>query len=135
MGLMDFLKKKNDSGMGMGAETDGLNFNSNNLTADKTGLPQSNFGQEYHLDQNDLNPSMNMQGLSSMNSSPSAFGQPVSVSQSPAQNSNMERDMQIISLKLDAIKSELDAMNQRLKNLESIAEREQLKANTQKKWY
>ena len=38
-----------------------------------------------------------------------------------------------IQEKLDAIKSEIDSMNQRLKNLESIAEREQSK--TTKKWY
>jgi len=134
MGLMDFLKKKSDSGAGLGAESDGLNFNSSNLAMDKTGIPPSNFGGEYQLDHNDLNPSMNS-GMSNMNSSPSSFGQPMSMQQPTVQSSNMERDMQMISLKLDAIKSEIDAMNQRLKNLESIAEREQLRSNTPKKWY
>jgi|GEM_PF-3353132 len=136
MGLMDFLKKKSDSGMGIGAEGESLNFNANSLGADKTGLPQSNFGGEYQLDQHDEpNHSMDM-GMSGMHSASSSFGQSSMGMQQPAmQGSNMERDMQMISLKLDAIKSELDAMSQRLRNLESIAEREQMKASPQKKWY
>ena len=51
--------------------------------------------------------------------------------QSNAPQQGMDKDLQIISLKLDAIKSELDNLNQRMKNLEMIAEKEQ----QPKKWY
>jgi chaperonin cofactor prefoldin len=61
----------------------------------------------------------------------SAFGQPMQ--QSIPQSNDLQKDIQLISLKLDAIKSELDAVNQRLRNIESIAEREQIKPG--KKWY
>jgi hypothetical protein len=126
MGLMDFLKKRNDSGMG----SDGLNLETGS-TFD-SHIPQStpNYGMEMQQDPG-LSPSMN---LSTMNNT--GFGQsPMqqSFSQQPMQNNDLQKDLQMISLKLDAIKSDIDSMNQRLKNLESIAEREQSK--TTKKWY
>lgn len=46
---------------------------------------------------------------------------------------DLQKDIQILSLKLDAIKSELDSMNQRIKNIESIAQKEQ--AQQRPKWY
>jgi hypothetical protein len=49
--------------------------------------------------------------------------------------SGLEKDIQIISLKLDAIKSEMDSMNQRIKNIEMIAEKEQQPTTPQKRWY
>jgi len=123
MGLMDFLKKKSDAGIG--AEDTGSNNNSfdNSFSMDNNinNIPQSNLGSGFQQEQ--LSPSIN---LSTMNNN--AFGQP-----SMSQGSDLSKDLQMISLKLDAIKSELDAMNQRLKSLESIAEREQIKTN--KKWY
>jgi hypothetical protein len=45
---------------------------------------------------------------------------------------DMQRDMQMISLKLDAIKAELDAMSQRLRHLEMIAEKD---SGKNPKWY
>ena len=124
MGLMDFLKKRNESGMG----SDSLNMDTSPSIDSRT--PPSNYGMDFSQQESNLNPSMN---LSTMNGG--GFGQSSmqqSFSQVP-QNNDMQKDLQMISLKLDAIKSEIDAMNQRLKNLESIAEREQMKTN--KKWY
>jgi len=46
---------------------------------------------------------------------------------------DLQKDIQILSLKLDSIKSELDAINQRIKNIESIAEKEQVQPR--QKWY
>ncbi len=125
MGLMDFLKKKSDSGIG--SET--FNFDSMPQTDPMINLPpqQQGFGMDTMQQQSNLSPSMTM---SSMNNN--AFGQ-TPMQQMPQQDSHSDRDFQMISLKLDAIKSELDAVSQRLKNLESIAEREQSK--TAKKWY
>ena len=126
MGLMDFLKKKNDAGIG----GDGLNLDANRLTSDHTGIPPSNFSGEYQFDQHEqLSPSMSMSSMNGGN-----FGQQ-SMHQPMQQESNMEKDVQMISLKLDAIKSELDAINQRLRSLESIAEREQARTISPKKWY
>jgi hypothetical protein len=124
MGLMDFLKKRSDAGIG--AEDSGLNTNlDNNFSMENNiNTPQTNFGNEFQPEH--LNPSVN---LSTMNNN--SFGQ--SQMQMPQQGPDISKDLQMISLKLDAIKSDLDAMNQRLKSLESIAEREQLKTN--KKWY
>jgi len=131
MGLMDFLRKKSDSGIGLessGMDSDPLaSVNAmNNMNNQSFNM---NSGMEFQQDNsnmNSLNPSMSM---SSMNGS--AFGQPMQQSMAPPQD--MQKDLQMISLKLDAIKSELDAMNQRMRNLEAIAEREQIK--TGKKWY
>jgi hypothetical protein len=116
MGLMDFLKKKSDA-----VGSDELGLDSSGLGQD--GMPSMNKGIDF---QQDLSPSMS---ISSMNNT--AFGH--TSSQTMQQDSGLQQDIQVISLKLDAIKSELDAMNQRMKNLEMIAEREQSKAN--KKWY
>ncbi|MGV8086845.1 MAG: hypothetical protein ACP5N1_04400 [Candidatus Woesearchaeota archaeon] len=123
MGFMDFLKKKSDVGTGV----EGMNFDSAMPTTDfNTGLPQQGFGAD--LQQQNLSPSMNMSSMGG-----NAFGQPAMSQSMPSAEPHLEKDLQMISLKLDAIKSELDAVNQRLKNLESIAEREQTK--TAKKWY
>lgn len=127
MGLMDFLKKKSDAGIGAEETGIGNSFdNSFSMDSNLNSASQANLGQGYQQEQ--LNPSIN---LSTMGNN--AFGQS-SLSQMPqSQGPDISKDIQMISLKLDAIKSELDAMNQRLKSLESIAEREQIKTN--KKWY
>jgi len=125
MGLMDFLKKKSDAGIGTEDSSLSNSFD-HNFSMDNSmnsNMPQSNFGVGYQQEQ--LSPSVN---LSTMNNN--GFGQS---SMAQPQGPDMSKDLQMISLKLDAIKSDLDAMNQRLKNLESIAEREQIKSN--KKWY
>jgi hypothetical protein len=127
MGLMDFLKKRSDAGIG--AEESGLNTNFDNSfsTDNNINTPQTSFGSGFQPEQQ-LNPSMS---LSTMNNN--TFGQSPMSQMSQPQGLDISKDLQMISLKLDAIKSDLDAMNQRLKSLESIAEREQLKTN--KKWY
>ncbi|GIU69896.1 MAG: hypothetical protein KatS3mg002_1132 [Candidatus Woesearchaeota archaeon] len=56
-----------------------------------------------------------------------------SMSQSFQNPGDLQKDIQILSLKLDAIKAELDSINQRIKNIESIAEKEQ--SQQMKKWY
>ncbi|MGV8141181.1 MAG: hypothetical protein ACP5NW_01930 [Candidatus Woesearchaeota archaeon] len=121
MGLMDFLKKKSD-----GVGSDELGLDSGEIGQDTLGLSSMNNMNKGMEFQTDLNPSMN---ISTMNNS--AFGH--TSMQPMQQESDIQKDIQVISLKLDAIKSELDAMNQRMKNLEMIAEREQSKTN--KKWY
>jgi len=118
---MDFLRKKSDSGLG----SDASSFDIGKMEADTMNpgtTPGMDFGKEHSM-----NPPMD---YSSMNSNP--YGQSP-MQQSAPQGQDLSRDIQMISLKLDAIKSEMDAINQRLKNLESIAEREQSK--TTKKWY
>jgi prefoldin subunit 5 len=55
------------------------------------------------------------------------------VNQGFQQGNDLQKDIQIISLKLDSIKSELDAMNQRIKNIEAIAQKEQ--GGQRQKWY
>lgn len=122
MGFMDFLKKRNDISTG----TEGLNFDSTPTTDLNSGLQQPGFGMDFQQ-QSSLSPSMSMSGMSG-----NTFGQS-GMHQGMQPESGVEKDLQMISLKLDAIKSELDAMNQRMKNLEMIAEREQSK--TAKKWY
>ena len=122
MGFMDFLKKKNDVGTG----ADGLNFDSTMPTDLNSGSQQPAFGMDLSQ-QSNLSPSMSMSSMGN-----NTFGQPAP-SQSIQPESSMERDIQMMSLKLDAIKSELDSVSQRLKNIEMIAEREQSK--TTKKWY
>jgi len=122
MGFMDFLRKKSDSGLG----SDASSFDIGKMEAD-TMSPSTTQGMDFGKEHN-LNPSS--MDYSSMNSN--SFGQS-SMQQPVPQGQDLSRDIQMISLKLDAIKSEMDAISQRLKNLESIAEREQLK--TTKKWY
>jgi hypothetical protein len=127
MGLMDFLKKKSDSGLG----SEAASFDIGNTDLNNPG---------HNMNSQEINPAMNygehmgqatdFSAMSGMNNN--TFGQS-SMQQSMPQGSDISKDLEVISLKLDAIKSELDAMNQRLKSLESIAEREQLKTN--KKWY
>jgi hypothetical protein len=122
---MDFIRKKSDAGTG----GEGFNFDASNTDlGNNAAFPNApNSPQMNYQPEGNLSPSMN---LSSMGNT--AFGQ--SSMQQPAQGPDIEKDLQMISLKLDAIKSEVDAMSQRLKNLESIAEREQSKS-TNKKWY
>jgi len=124
MGLMDFLKKRSDAGIGAEESSPNAGFD-NNFSADNN-MQQAGLGNGFQPEQ--LNPSIN---LSTMNNN--AFGQSSMSQMSPQQGPDISKDLEMISLKLDAIKSELDAMNQRLKSLESIAEREQSKTN--KKWY
>jgi hypothetical protein len=117
MGLMDFLKKKSDSGLGPEASS----FDIGNTDYEKMNNPS--LGKDYGA--SDLGPSAEFSTMGS-----NSFGQS---SQAMSQGPDISKDLQMISLKLDAIKSELDSVNQRLKAIELIAEREQTK--TAKKWY
>ena len=47
---------------------------------------------------------------------------------------NIGKDLEIISAKLDAIKAELDSMNQRMKRVERIAEGEKGSGVTKDQW-
>lgn len=47
---------------------------------------------------------------------------------------NIGKDLEIISAKLDAIKAELDSMNQRMKRLERIAEGDKGSAMSKDQW-
>jgi len=124
MGLMDFLKKRSDDSLGLDSSTFDTKFDPGTLDFNNQASP--NHATEFQPEHN-LGPSVN---LSTMSMNSPGFGQ--TMQQSIPQTSD-SRELQVISLKLDAIKSEIDAMSQRLRNLELIAEKEQMK--TGKKWY
>jgi len=128
MGFMDFLKKKSDSGLGADASSFDIGkMDTDSMTMNQTQpTPGMDFGQSHNLNPSSMDYSMN--------NSSNSFGQSSMMQQSMPQGQDISKDIQMISLKLDAIKSELDAINQRLRSLESIAEREQIKTTT-KKWY
>ena len=89
MGFMDFLKKKNDAGIG----SEGLNLESNGMDA-TSGMnfnsQQPSPGMDYQPEHN-MNSSM---GISSMNNS--SYGQ----MQQTSQGSDISKDLQMISLKV-----------------------------------
>ena len=120
MALRDIFRKKEKEPV-----QESMDFGSHlgNFSADTTGVPSS-LTQEYGNES--LAPSVNMSNMS-MN----AFGQQPQTSNN---NQDIAKDLQMISLKLDAIKSEIDSVNQRLKSLEMIAEREDQRSKN-RKWY
>ena len=124
MGIMDVFKKKNVESE---FSSDNLGLTMTPMTPDTTGLPPTNLEQSPSYTEHQSNMSMS----SMMNNNNMQYQQPIQQSQQP----DLSRDLQMISLKLDAIKSELDAMNQRIKNVEAIAEKEQAAQGQQKKWY
>ena len=128
MGFLDVFKKKSDD---LPIQNDGLGYDTSALTNDVTGIPKSEAG--YGMDPN---ASLQTAMMDSNFSQHNQFQQQPSSMIPQTQPGDMGRDLQMISLKLDAIKSEIDAMNQRIKNVEAIAEREQaLQHPQQKKWY
>jgi hypothetical protein len=120
VGIRDLFKKKDDTDALLGSESsfdptkDFGSFSNPNDFGSQSSMQQ----QGYH---DQLQPSVN---LSTQQFAPSQ----------PVGGSDLQKDMQIISLKLDAIKAELDSMNQRIKNIENIAQKEQ-QQTPQKKWY
>ena len=126
MGITDFFKKKEpemnfDANLGLSPGTDlnsglGQDFSNPGMDSMNQGFA-NNFSQGYH---DQLQPSTNLS---------SQQFQPVQQSQ----GNDLQKDIQILSLKLDAIKAELDSINQRIKNIETIAEKEQI--GQPKKWY
>ena len=90
---------------------------------DPLGSPDPGFGEMSH------NP-MSQPPVGN-ESSPEAFGfekvnerEMSNQHQETLHGINLGKDMEIISAKLDAIKAELDSMNQRLKRMERLAEGE-----------
>lgn len=124
MGFKDFFKKKDpdldiDASLGLSPSDVGSGLGGD-LSNPGLGMNQgmgNDFNQGFH---DQLQPPINL--------SNQQF-QPVQ------QNSggDLQKDIQILSLKLDAIKAELDSVNQRIKNIEAIAEKEQVQQP--KKWY
>jgi hypothetical protein len=132
MGFLDVFKKKS---VDIPIQSDGLGYDASALTRDVTGIPKSEVG--YDADPNASLQTASMSAMMDNNfNQHNQFQQQPSSMMPQAQSGDMGRDLQMISLKLDAIKSEIDAMNQRIKNVEAIAEREQaLQHPQQKKWY
>lgn len=124
MGLIDFFRKKEpeldiNANLGLNSNSDissGLGNDFGNPSSMNPALG-NDFGQGFH---EQMAPSVN---LSSQQFQPAQQMSGVDIA----------KDIQIISLKLDAIKTEIDSMNQRIKNIEAIAEREQVQQP--KKWY
>lgn len=143
MGILDFFKKK---------EEPIDNFSGFDSNLGNSNNPLDNLGNFDHgLDQNfdshtnqipDTHPkfesSNNLSTMNNLNSNSSSFSQMQNVQQNqsmPAGN-DLNKDLQILSLKLDAIKSELDSVNQRVQNIERIALKdEQQMQQQQKRWY
>ncbi len=124
MGLKDLFKRKDpeldiDATLGLNSPSDigsGLSRDFGNPNQMNQGMG-NDFSQGFH---EQMQPSVNLS---------SQQFQPVQ----QMQGGDLQKDIQILSLKLDAIKAELDSMNQRIKNIEAIAEKEQ--APQPKKWY
>lgn len=124
MGLKDFFKKKEpeldiDASLGLNSPSDvgsGLGNDFGNPNSMNPALG-NDFSQGFH---EQMAPSVNLS---------SQQFQPVQ----QMSGGDLGKDIQILSLKLDAIKAELDSMNQRIKNIEAIAEKEQVQQP--KKWY
>lgn len=117
MGIKDFFRKKEpelDLGSNLGLDT-----------SSDFGLgKEKNFGNEQGMDFN--------QGMQNEQFQPAVNLSTQQFQPAQSQGPDVQKDLQILSLKLDAIKSELDTINQRIKNIETIAEKEQQQT---KKWY
>ena len=102
-------------GSGLGSDDSfGNNANSNFMETDsKNPFQEDSFNKDQNTQQSNFNPSRNFserRSLSNANNQNENFG-------SDMANKNME----IVSAKLDALKTELNSMNQRLENIEAIA--------------
>jgi hypothetical protein len=117
MGIFDFWKKKEPETPDLSLDVTTPNMN------DNLGMGQ-NFGAQQDTGANSLG-SMNL----------STMGNPTYAQYPNQQGGTVEKDLQILSLKLDAIKSELDNISQRVKNIEGIAEKEQQQGQQKQRWY
>lgn len=140
MGLLDkipFFKKKDDfSDMGLGDKPDG--FTSGYNSQDMPNFDNSNYGQQDNMglpQQQQQQP----QGFSPQQQNFQAPSAPEAPSfQSPGNipsfsqqsseqgyphhaNTVVDKELEIISSKLDALRATLESMNQRIANLEAIA--------------
>ena len=134
VGFFDiFRRKKEEPQIGIDTNFDpGSNpmMHNNPDMNDPLGLQNQSYNPG--LESRDSMGAVNLStmGMASMNaqSNLQAF-------QGQSAGSGIDKDLQILSLKLDAIKAEIDSINQRVKNIENIAEREQQTASQQKRWY
>lgn len=127
MGFLDVFKKKGSDITNIGQM--GQNFDMQN------SMPMGEMNDPLGLDHTQQATEQNNPYAPSMNLSTMGMNSSQNYQQQPQQTTSNDKDMQIISLKLDAIKSELDAINQRIKNIENIAEKEQQPQTQQKRWY
>lgn len=156
MGLMDRFKKKDDDlglddtfshephplGNPPGQELDQDPFASQQQQSlgqpqyHQQGVPGDDplgMGQEYQ------NPDLNsVKGLERPKSFDHFEPQADPVSQTNPASGHVEKDLQIVIAKLDAIKSELDSLHQRVQKIERIADADQeaarKKAQQQYRW-
>lgn len=143
MGILDLFKKKEES-------IPDFNFD-NNTAAGLNPMPQgfdTNLGLEPHQEFNDSGmqamnantlhtPAMNPQSTSpAANLSTMGMQSQQNYAQYPqtTPGPDIAKDLQILSLKLDAIKSELDSVNQRVATIERIALKDEQQMQ-QKRWY
>jgi len=111
MGIFNFWKKKDDFGISDNFDPtkDPMgNDPSTNLSKDRLGLGQDNLGLDQTKD-----PSFD-------NNTSTSFDTPkkdMSFTQE-RQDQTDNKDIELISSKLDTIKAEIDSMNQRLKSIE-----------------
>jgi len=132
MGFMDklaFWKKKDEFGdIGLGDKGPDLGTGS---AASDLGLGPSPGGMESPADLNlgiPQQPPMQQPSLQPPQSSfqqPQPSLQPQFQQPSPQQGFTAEKDFEVISSKLDALRAALDSINQRLANLEAIAKGEE----------
>jgi len=146
LGILDFFKKKEADPLGQGMNLD--------MNAGLPGMPNLDPGLGPEFDQHSGTDLGNFNNPQSMSNQPASnlsnmgfssqsqgqgFSQASPASQSyasyPAQNNDIQKDLQILSLKLDAIKSQLDAMNQRVNNIERIALKDEQQIPQQRRWY
>ena len=108
-----------DVGKGMGEGNLGMEH------PDNLGLPNTNpyLRQSQSNFQGTQIPSPN--SFSGATAPPGFQAPPITPEQPPRQDYVISKDMEIISAKLDSLKAYLDAINQRLSNIERIASSEQ----------
>ncbi len=106
--------------------------NFNNPQSINTTSPATNLSSMGMQSQQASNPSFmqNTSHMSEMGGSPQSYAQ----YPTPASGSDIQKDLQILSLKLDSIKSELDSVNQRVATIERIALKDEQQMQ-QKRWY
>ncbi len=147
MGILDFFKKRNPEPVAPDLNLD--------MNAGLPGMPNLDPGLGPEFDQHpaDLsggtNPSsMNMQSATNLSSMGFQSGsqqtaammgvaggtQPTYASYPQQPPADLQKDLQILSLKLDAIKSQLDSVNQRVSTIERIALKDEQQMQ-QKRWY
>ena len=107
---------KKDDNLGIGKDTTGLDSKNLGLDRDTTGLDAGkDFGSN--------DDSFNEPDYSSVNSPPGMqrnnFNQPQRSQYAPQSSDN--KDLEIISAKLDALKAKMEMIDQRLANIERIA--------------